>query len=292
MRPKGNTALGGLAIVAIAGLLAWPAFDAAGQGSAPPDGLSGASNHKPLDMPHAVQAPGDRSPLDRLKAAYGDFIAGTEESDGATIVVMKDGTRLPWDDGVVDMSFETRLARPDLEDMFYCPYPKGEMESPPDEEMDPGRVRVFDFFASVYGGSPKEVRASLVEVPWLPSRGGRPVKFNSKNGAADALSRASAELEALPETLMRYVVHSSGTYSWRRIAGTRRQSAHGFGIAIDIDARRADYWRWGRRALGLVVYRNRVPREIVDVFERNGFIWGGKWYHYDTMHFEYRPELL
>jgi D-alanyl-D-alanine carboxypeptidase len=23
-----------------------------------------------------------------------------------------------------------------------------------------------------------------------------------------------------------------------------------------------------------------------------GFIWGGKWYHYDTMHFEYRPELM
>ncbi|MEJ2663631.1 MAG: M15 family metallopeptidase, partial [Spirochaetia bacterium] len=27
-------------------------------------------------------------------------------------------------------------------------------------------------------------------------------------------------------------------------------------------------------------------------FEKYGFIWGGKWYHYDTMHFEYRPELL
>jgi hypothetical protein len=24
----------------------------------------------------------------------------------------------------------------------------------------------------------------------------------------------------------------------------------------------------------------------------HGFIWGGYWYHYDTMHFEYRPELL
>mgnify|MGYP002637708491 CR=1 FL=1 len=24
----------------------------------------------------------------------------------------------------------------------------------------------------------------------------------------------------------------------------------------------------------------------------NGFIWGGRWFHYDTMHFEYRPELL
>jgi hypothetical protein len=35
-----------------------------------------------------------------------------------------------------------------------------------------------------------------------------------------------------------------------------------------------------------------MPHEIVDIFERHGFIWGGKWYHYDTMHFEYRPELL
>jgi hypothetical protein len=22
------------------------------------------------------------------------------------------------------------------------------------------------------------------------------------------------------------------------------------------------------------------------------FIWGGKWYHHDTMHFEYRPEIV
>src|SRR5690242_16362928 len=27
-------------------------------------------------------------------------------------------------------------------------------------------------------------------------------------------------------------------------------------------------------------------------FEQHGFIWGGRWAHYDTMHFEYRPELL
>ena len=30
----------------------------------------------------------------------------------------------------------------------------------------------------------------------------------------------------------------------------------------------------------------------VDAFEAEGFIWGGRWLHYDTMHFEYRPELL
>ena len=49
----------------------------------------------------------------------------------------------------------------------------------------------------------------------------------------------------------------------------------------------------------VVVYKvDRLTRsladfaKIVEIFERHGFIWGGKWYHYDTMHFEYRPELL
>ncbi|WP_228384801.1 M15 family metallopeptidase [Campylobacter pinnipediorum] len=30
----------------------------------------------------------------------------------------------------------------------------------------------------------------------------------------------------------------------------------------------------------------------MDIFEKNGFIWGGRWKHFDTMHFEYRPEFL
>ncbi len=32
--------------------------------------------------------------------------------------------------------------------------------------------------------------------------------------------------------------------------------------------------------------------QIVRIFEKHGFIWNGYWYHFDTMHFEYRPELL
>ncbi len=41
-----------------------------------------------------------------------------------------------------------------------------------------------------------------------------------------------------------------------------------------------------------MVWKNRVPQAVVDAFEAEGFIWGGRWKHYDTMHFEYRPELL
>ena len=50
-----------------------------------------------------------------------------------------------------------------------------------------------------------------------------------------------------------------------------------------------DYWRWHK---GRYRYRNRVPWAIAAIFEKHGFIWGAKWYHYDTLHFEYRPELL
>ncbi|MGE0856132.1 MAG: M15 family metallopeptidase, partial [Hyphomicrobiaceae bacterium] len=67
-----------------------------------------------------------------------------------------------------------------------------------------------------------------------------------------------------------------------------------YGIAIDIATADADYWRWPAPVANGAPrpWRNRIPMEIVEIFERHGFIWGGKWHHYDTMHFEYRPELM
>jgi hypothetical protein len=62
---------------------------------------------------------------------------------------------------------------------------------------------------------------------------------------------------------------------------------HSWGAAIDINAAHAEYWLWPRASSA-----NALPPEIIDIFERHGFIWGGKWSHYDTMHFEYRPELV
>ena len=85
----------------------------------------------------------------------------------------------------------------------------------------------------------------------------------------------------------------AGTYACRVIAGTERRSTHGYGIAIDLALKHAHYWRWSKPdATGVYSWRNDIPEEIVRVFEKHGFIWGGRWYHYDTMHFEYRPELL
>jgi hypothetical protein len=67
---------------------------------------------------------------------------------------------------------------------------------------------------------------------------------------------------------------------------------HSYGAAIDINTRTTTTWLWHRDWQADAATLPHVPDDIVAIFERHGFIWGGKWSHYDTMHFEYRPELL
>jgi hypothetical protein len=76
------------------------------------------------------------------------------------------------------------------------------------------------------------------------------------------------------------------------VKDTGRLSMHAYGAAIDLNLKFSNYWLWEAKGAMNIPYRNAIPREIVDAFERHGFIWGGRWYYYDTMHSEYRPELL
>jgi hypothetical protein len=70
---------------------------------------------------------------------------------------------------------------------------------------------------------------------------------------------------------------------------------HSYGMTIDINVKNSNYWQWDCKCKNEEVtlsYRNQIPLKLVSIFEKYGFIWGGNWKHYDTMHFEYRPELL
>jgi D-alanyl-D-alanine carboxypeptidase len=231
----------------------------------------------------------NRTLLDKLVASYPDFLAS---HDGNTLR-WKDGTTMSFDDGKGEKDFETRLDHPDLEDEFYAPYPAGRAGIPPAVDIDPGRVRYEPFFAKMYGDCKKgEVTKKLVDVTWLPKHGGTKLKMTAVNGVAEKLTAVSAALDALPDSFVKYLTPTGGTYNCRTIAGTTRPSVHGNGIAIDINVAWSDYWRNAKPVGGKYVYKNRIPWEIVEIFEKHGFIWGGKWYHYDTMHFEYRPELL
>lgn len=228
--------------------------------------------------------------LAHLVKAYPDAL---DRIDGNWLV-WKDGTRMPIDAGLGAKSAAQRLEAPDLKDMLHDRYPAGSTGAPPTPDADPGRARPDAFFAKMYGDCRKgEVQSGLVDVVWLPMKWGRTVKVTSRNGVAEKLAAISRELDALPATFDRFLFPPAGTYNCRLIAGTSRTSAHGHGIAIDLATGQADYWRWSKPGPdGTTAYRNRFPTEIVAIFEHHGFIWGGKWAHFDTMHFEYRPELL
>lgn len=231
--------------------------------------------------------------VERLVAAYPDHVAGLDGAD----LVFRDGTRMRVSDGIEGKSFEALLADPDIDDMFAYRYPAGPGFATPGRNEDPGRIRNEAFFAKMYGDCRKGgLGDRIVAVPWLPKHGGGRIRVTRVNGVADRLAAVSRDFEAMPEAalkpLLRYLKPAAGGYDCRPIAGTDRLSGHGFGIAVDIATGDADYWYWTDPTGRKVTYRNRIPWAVAEAFERHGFVWGAKWYHHDTLHFEYRPEFF
>jgi len=238
------------------------------------------------------QKPSLPTDLAALIAGYPGFCLGLEmRPDRKLYLAMKNQQKILYDDGLVK-SFDDKLNKPDVKDMLAQLYRPGKSQEPFRPDYDPGRFRVDAFFSAVYGASASEVGGNLVPVPFC----GSTVRFNVQNGAARALASVGRELAALlakrPQ-LRQYLFPLGGTFLWRPIAGTSRLSPHSWGIAIDLNPRHGPYWR-DRKTAGSEVenLRRLYPQEIVDLFEKHGFIWGGKWSHFDLMHFEYRPELV
>jgi hypothetical protein len=226
--------------------------------------------------------------LDALVAAYPEALA----SHDADTLHWRDGTSMPVTDGIADKTLPQLLRHASIADQFRIPYPLGALDKPPAVDIDPGRFRNTAFFAKMYGDCKNdEVSPHLVSLQWLPQTWGRSIRVTSVNGIDQKLRAVSAEIDALPENIKRAAYPIAGTYNCRAVADTGQPSPHSYGIAIDLNTALSDYWYWRPHA-GAIVYGNRMPEQIAAIFEKHGFIWGGKWYHFDTMHFEYRPELL
>jgi peptidoglycan L-alanyl-D-glutamate endopeptidase CwlK len=240
--------------------------------------------------------------FDALRESYPKFDLKLENNK----LVFPDGTALIFDDGITRTS-QGLLESPDIFDRFFYRYPSlgfRQAESSGENTAgltlptsipypeDPGRVRNDQFFMSMYGANAEAVKRKLAPVKWIPSGNGPALMITTVNGVNKAAQAVSDELDKRPE-LWPYLLQPGGSFMWRVIAGTNRLSVHSFGAAIDINVAKSDYWRYVvKKETDPVAYRNRIPVEIVEIFERHGFIWGGWWYHFDTMHFEYRPEIL
>lgn len=243
----------------------------------------------------AALAGGERETMfrdgQRLVDAYPEAGLSLKEAGDGLYVAGEAGSFLfsPWQgcpEALPDDPVDAPLCA-----MFAQSYPVGDGGRYPAPGFDPGRVRHEAFLKALYGKDAVDVEKGLESVAFL----GETWKFSARHGAAGALRRVAARLETAVEKdpkLKAYILPGGGTYFWRKIKDSPRLSAHSFGICIDLNIEKGLYWLWHPSAGKVAKTRRDYPQAIVEAFEAEGFIWGGKWHSFDFMHFEYRPELV
>lgn len=225
-----------------------------------------------------------------LMLAYPEYIVKVEKtSDNKVYCTMKSGKKIIYDDKL-EKTHEQKLNNPDLQDMLEQIYPLNQITNIMDKTFDPGRARHYELLNEVYGSSKSSIEKNLISLKY----GYTNYQFNSKNNANISLDTVLKELIPLAKNrpdISSILYPASGTYNYRVISGTGRLSPHAYGIAIDLKSDKRDYWKWTSIEEGqkrLLDY----PEDLVKSFENNNFVWGGKWGHFDILHFEYRPEII
>ncbi|MFO1352147.1 MAG: M15 family metallopeptidase [Gammaproteobacteria bacterium] len=239
----------------------------------------------------------------RYIRAYPQFFVAYQDGQ----LLTKTGKRIPFDDGR-SKDYERMIVDPavgdhdfDPEDAFHWPYAAGvalpSAAEPP--AGDPGRIRPAAIFQTLYGATAAERARRLRAVPWFPTRDGKltTLRVTTVNGVDQALERVATALRGLSAQRKRELdglVFNTDGFSGhfeRPVRGfPLRTSGHAYGIAVDVNWN-AEYFSGSHRNQPYR-YRNQLPQFLVEIFEREGFIWGGRWHDYDSLHFEYRPELL
>jgi hypothetical protein len=220
-----------------------------------------------------------------LQQAYPDLIYSVTNN----VMRLTNNRTVVIDDGRAKDHW-ARLETADIEDQLAQIYPLGKCDTGRRDAFDPGLARSEAFLRLAYGANEYQVRRTSTVIDWF----GTPVRFSTRHGAAAALERVRDDLARLPARMHNLFRKLARAMQWITIEHTDRLDVHAFAIAIDLNPEFRDHWR--RNARGkrrrIIRFRNRVPPEVVAVFERHGFIWGGKWYRYDTTHFEYRPAMI
>jgi len=219
---------------------------------------------------------------------YPNLIASADDN----AIVLKDGTRFPYRTDDSKSSWDEKINHADLATQIEQHYDAGGYDTPPPYLFDPGRLRYQPFFQALYGKDQKAIEKNLVRINWPTLKGSIKLPVNKVGGVDKKLYEIAQEITKLPKS-DRIWAEGATTYCYRMIQDTDRLSMHSYGIAIDLAPTKTQYWKdEAPSETAHIGYHNTMPMSIVRIFEKHGFIWGGRWYHYDTMHFEYRPELL
>jgi hypothetical protein len=219
---------------------------------------------------------------------------------GEDDVVFHLGSRpIRFQDGRMLKDAPSRAGATECDPIFY-EYPLGPLTEP---QAVPDEMPVYctDVLESLWGSEESEIREHGSAVTFL---GHRMFVNDLVVGPLVRVERDLLRTAQWDASVEGWLAELDITYSFvsRKIAGSPTRSHHGWGLAVDFvpdsyEGRHV-YWRWSR-ALDREGW-DRIPLEerwsppeiVVEIFERHGFVWGGKWARFDAIHFEYRPEII
>lgn len=154
-----------------------------------------------------------------------------------------------------------------------------------------GQTKGMQCFFNTFGNSESEVKSQLVYITFL----GKKIGVHQKARASfEAVNAELTRLNYKPQGTM-------GTFNWRENRNAPSQmSLHSFGIAIDFDPpNNPNYPKTCNKGLCNktnikcstkedCVCKTNIPKEVVDIFKKHGFRWGGNYKNNcDAMHFEW-----
>ena len=131
------------------------------------------------------------------------------------------------------------------------------------------------------------VKVPVADLPGFPSYGPDPnLKISNLTlykDAAQSFRRVWVELHL--RGLTQHLKTYDGAFNIRKMRydGAQRFSTHAFGLAIDFNAKMNGY--------GLEHDKMEMHPDVVGVFEKHGWQWGGRWSHSDGMHFQWTQPM-
>jgi hypothetical protein len=253
-----------------------------------------------LGVTAVAVTPPDRQADPRVLAfsqAYGPFIDSIAARNGDVVFYLR-GRPIHFQDG--RMLADPRASDTHECDSVFYPYSLEPLTEPvPAPEEMP--VHCTDVPKTLWGVTESEIREHGRSIMFLDHRMFVNEFIVTPLRAVERDIRATAATDA---AVAEWVREIDITYSFvsRDIAGSPTRSHHAFGMAIDFVPTSYDglqvYWRWSRVFNregwdGIpLAERWSPPQAVLRIFEQHGFVWGGKWAHFDVIHFEYRPEII
>ncbi len=240
--------------------------------------------------------PRDDPRVQAFVQAYAPLIDSVLYTDDDVVFVLK-GHRIRFADGrMVDEGRSDGGAKCDP--IFYRYSLEPLTVPPPSEELP---TYCTDLPESLWGRTETQIREHGRSTTFLDHR----VFVNELLVAPlAAVERDVRRAASTDPAVAGWADHISVIYSFvdREIAGSATRSYHAWGMAVDVVPSsyegRQVYWRWSRvfdkEGWDRIPLGERwsPPEAVIEIFERHGFVWGGKWPHFDDIHFEYRPEII